>query len=148
LYGGSASDYYSSNGNDTYKFGIGSGQDTISDYDSTTNTDTVEFGAGITQGDLVFFKDNNDLLIFSDKDNFIRVSNQLSNSNYGIERFEVTDGCYITRQDIENIINAMVDFNSDKGMDIIQRYDNLANNQQYQTTLAQSWHDPNGNMGG
>ena len=36
------------NGNDTYLFGYGSGQDTVYDYDTNPgNLDTVQLGAGI-----------------------------------------------------------------------------------------------------
>jgi hypothetical protein len=36
----------------------------------------------------------------------------------------------------------MIDFNNDSGMDVVQRYNNLMNNQQYLGMLAQSWHQP------
>jgi Ca2+-binding RTX toxin-like protein len=88
------------------------------------------------------FKSNDDLLAFSDIDDYIRVQNQFKTSSYGIERIEATDGYYVSRQDIENIVNAMIDFNNDSGMDVVQRYNNLMDNQQYLGMLAQSWHQP------
>ncbi|MCX5834445.1 MAG: hypothetical protein NTV99_08035 [Deltaproteobacteria bacterium] len=141
LEGGTGNDgLYGSTGSDTYLFAKGYGQDKIEDYDTAAgNIDTVRLGEGIDKQGLVMFRDGLDLLIFTDDDDYIRVSRQFQ-ANYGIERLEVTDGCYITRQDMEHIVNAMIDFNSTQGMDIVQQYDTLRNDQAFQTTLAQTWH--------
>jgi Ca2+-binding RTX toxin-like protein len=131
---------YGGYGSDSYIFERHHGQDKIEDYDTAAgNIDTVKLGEGIDKQGLVMFRDGQDLLVFTDDDDYIRVSRQFQ-ANYGIERLEVTDGCYITRQDMEKIVNAMIDFNSTQGMDIVQKYNTLRNDQAYQTTLAQTWH--------
>jgi len=142
LDGGAGDDtlYNYGTGNDTYLFAGDHGQDKIEDYDTTAgNIDTVRLGEGIDKQAVVMFRDGQDLLIFTDDDDYIRISRQFQ-ANYGIERLEVTDGCYITRQDMENIVNAMIDFNSTQGMDIVQKYNTLRNDQIYQAVLAQTWH--------
>jgi Ca2+-binding RTX toxin-like protein/pimeloyl-ACP methyl ester carboxylesterase len=131
---------YGGYGSDSYIFEKHHGQDKVEDYDTVAGSiDTVKLGEGIDKQGLVMFRDGLDLLIFTEDDDYIRVSRQFQ-ANYGIERLEVTDGCYITKQDMENIVNAMIDFNSTQGMDIIQKYNTLRNDQAYQTTLAQTWH--------
>lgn len=150
LFGGAGSDalrgeagndtLYGGYGADFYLFENGHGQDRIEDYDTTAgNTDTVKLEPGIDKQGVVMFREGLDLLIFTDDDDHIRVSRQFQ-ANYGIERLEVTDGCYITKQDMENIVNAMMDFNSAQGMDITQRYHILRNDPAYHALLAQTWH--------
>lgn len=54
----------SANGNDTYLFGRGDGQDTIIDSDWTAgNNDTLRFKEGITPSDISVFRADNDLLL-------------------------------------------------------------------------------------
>ena len=61
-------------------------------------------------------------------------------NNQGTERLEVSDGHYITRADIQTIVDTMSAINNDAGMDVIQKYTAMMNDQQYQNILAQSWH--------
>ncbi len=127
-------------GSDIYLFARNHGHDRIEDYDTAAGSiDTVKLESGIDKQGIVMFREGLDLLIFTDDDDYIRVSRQFQ-ANNGIERLEVTDGCYITKQDMENIVNAMMDFNSTQGMDIIQKYHTLRNDPAYQTLLAQTWH--------
>ena len=91
---------------------------------------------------VVLFKDGDDLIVGYSENDFVRVVNQFKEEDYqGIERIQVKDGHYITRWDIENIVNAIIDFNSDKGMDYTQKYNELINNQQYMALLSGSWHN-------
>jgi len=141
LDGGPGNDtLYGGYGSDLYIFERHHGQDRIEDYDTAAGSiDTIKLGDGIDRQGLVMFRDGLDLLIFTDDDATIRVTRQFQ-VNYGVERLEVTDGCYITRQDMENIVNAMIDFNRTQGMDIVQKYNTLRNDQVYQAMLAQTWH--------
>ncbi len=90
---------------------------------------------------MVLFKDGDALVIGYSKNDFVKVINQFKEdeNNEGIERIQVKDGHYITRWDIENIVNAMIDFNFDNGMDYTQKYNELINNQQYMSLIIQSW---------
>ncbi|MBU2590868.1 MAG: hypothetical protein KKC21_02470, partial [Nitrospinae bacterium] len=141
LYGGRSSK--TGAGNDTYRFGMGSGQDTIYDYDKTKgNLDIVSMSSDISSENIVFMKEGNDLLIFSNINDFVRVSSEFTSTYYGIERLEVSDGKYVTRQDIENIVNSIAETNVTTGVDFVQQYNNLLNNQTYIASLTQSWHQP------
>ncbi|MBX0311454.1 MAG: hypothetical protein JHC31_06710, partial [Sulfurihydrogenibium sp.] len=144
LIGGPGNDYLEGGrGNDTYIFNKGDGQDTIVNdkyWDGYWNgLGTLKFGEGITKDGIVFFKDNNDLIIGYSNNDFVKVLDQFKGKNYGIEKIEVKDGYYITRSDIENIVNAMIDFTNDKGMSYAEMYNNLLNNQNYTMLLSQNW---------
>jgi hypothetical protein len=128
-------------GSDTYIFGRMDGKDTISDISAeATDSDMVKLADGIGTSDPVIVKHNKDLYLFVDADNYVKVASQFLSSNYGVERLEVTDGSYITRQDIENIVNTMSAINNERGMDAVQKFNAMRNDQTYMATLAQSWH--------
>jgi Ca2+-binding RTX toxin-like protein len=127
-------------GSDTYLFRRTDGRDTINDYSTTTtDVDTLKLTDGITSTEPVIVKQNGDLYIFVDGSNYVKIASQFASSNYGIERLEVTDGQYITRQDIEAIVNTMSSINNDSGMDVMQKYNAMINDQQYLNVLAESW---------
>jgi len=151
LYGGNGNDYLDGGpgndtliggpGSDTYVFSNGDGQDTVIDGKDQSNTeDTLKFLTD--EKDIAFFKDGNDLIVNYNKNDFVKVINQFKDENSGIEKIEVEDGYYITRQDIENITNAMIDFNNEQGMSYTQMYDSLLNNQNFTLLLSQSWKEP------
>ena len=51
-------------GNDTYRFNLGDGQDTVNDYDSTSNNlDTIQLGAGLTAANTEVVRNGNDLVL-------------------------------------------------------------------------------------
>ncbi|MFA5180547.1 MAG: calcium-binding protein, partial [Syntrophales bacterium] len=128
-------------GSDTYLYGRTDGKDSISDNSAeATDIDTVKLTDGIGTTEPVIVKQNSDLYFFIDANNYIKAASQFLSSNYGIERLEVADGSYITRQDIENIVNTMSTINNNSGMDVIQKFNAMRNDQTYIATLAQSWH--------
>jgi len=69
----------------------------------------------------------------------MKIANEFQQTNYGIERLEVADGHYITRADIQTIVDTMSAINNDSGMDVMQKYNAMMADQQYQNILAQSW---------
>lgn len=137
------------NGNDTLDGGAGSDAylfDRIDGSDTMTETaglsgdiDTLKLIGGITTTEPVLVKQDNDLYVFIDSDNYMKIVGEFQQTNYGIERLEVSDGHYITRQDIDNIVNTMSTINKDPGMDVMQKYNAMMADQQYQNILAQSW---------
>ncbi|MFA6413632.1 MAG: calcium-binding protein, partial [Syntrophales bacterium] len=142
LYGGEGNDtLIGGTGSDTYIYGRTDGKDTLSDNSAeVTDSDTLKLTDGIQTTEPVIVKQNNDLYFFIDANNYVKAASQFLSSNYGIERLEVTDGSYITRQDIENIVNTMSTINNNSGMDVIQKFNDMRNDQTYMATLAQSWH--------
>jgi hypothetical protein len=95
---------------------------------------------GISTNEPVIVKQGNDLYVFIDANDYIKIVSEFQRTNYGIERLEVSDGHYITRQDIQTIVDTMSSINNNSGMDIIQKYTAIMNDQQYQSILAASWH--------
>lgn len=57
--------WWATNGNDTYLFGRGSGQDTITDYDTTAagDVDTIVFKPSIAPSDISINRSGNDLVL-------------------------------------------------------------------------------------
>jgi Ca2+-binding RTX toxin-like protein len=140
LHGGLGDDYLDGGtGSETYLFGRNDGKDTIHDYSTNVNDiDTLKLIDG-ERTDPVLVKQGNDLYVFLDNDNYTRIVDQFRNANYGIERLEVTDGYYVTRQDIENIVNYMSSINNDKGMDAMSKFTAMREDQSYINILSQSW---------
>ena len=99
LYGGSYYDaWYSysttTNGNDTYLFGRGSGQDTLSDYDATANnTDTIRFAADVAPSDITLNRDGSNLyLSINGTTDKLTVQNWFSEDAYRVEQVQFADG--------------------------------------------------------
>lgn len=89
--------YYRSD--DTYRFGIGDGHDTIDD-----DRGRVQFKAGIAQNDVAFTRDGLDLIatIKSSGDS-IRFTNWSQGS--GIDRFDFSNGARLSRSDVWQLLN-------------------------------------------
>ncbi|MFA5285901.1 MAG: calcium-binding protein, partial [Smithellaceae bacterium] len=127
-------------GSDTYVFRRTDAQDTINDYSTTTtDVDTLQLTDGIAATEPVIVKQNGDLYIFVDGSNYVKIASQFTATTYGIERLEVSDGHYITRSDIESIVNTMSAINNNTGMDVMQKYNAMMQDQAYISTLAASW---------
>ncbi|PKN17064.1 MAG: hypothetical protein CVU71_17365, partial [Deltaproteobacteria bacterium HGW-Deltaproteobacteria-6] len=126
-------------GNDAYTFRRTDGEDTINDYSTiTTDVDTLKMTDGISSTEPVIVKQDGDLYIFVDTGNYVKIASQFSSNNYGIERLEVSDGHYVTRQDIEIIVNTMSEINN-SGMDVMQKFNAMMADHSYISTLAQTW---------
>jgi Ca2+-binding RTX toxin-like protein len=144
LFGGAGNDTLTGGaGNDTYMFHRTDGKDTVNETAGINgDTDIVKMTGGISETEPVIVKQNNDLYLFIDADNYMKVTNEFLQPNYGIERLMVSDGYYITRTDIENIVNTMSAINYDPGMDVIQKFNAMRVDQTYISTLSQSWRQP------
>ncbi|MBU1052976.1 MAG: putative Ig domain-containing protein [Proteobacteria bacterium] len=133
-------------GSDTYLFSRTDGKDIINEpagYFFNFDNDIIKMTDGISSTEPVIVKQDDDLYLFVDENNYMKITDQFENTSWfytnGIERLEVTDGQYITRQDIDNIVNTMSAINNDAGMDIIQKYNAMQNDQTYINILSQSW---------
>jgi Ca2+-binding RTX toxin-like protein len=154
LIGGTGSDkLYGESGSDLYLFGRGHGRDTLQDLNETPgSTDTVRLD-GLTRNEIVFSRNGDDLLVLtSANDSILCKYNLLASYQYsssqtgtftdtspGIERVETSDGYFITRADIVNIVNAMVAYNISDSMTTSAQYTNFMGNADYQAMLAQGW---------
>jgi len=125
-------------GSDSYLFGNADGLDTINETTGIGgDIDALKLTEAATT-DPVIVKQGNDLYVFMDADNYMKIVGEFQQANYGIERLEVSDGHYITRNDIQTIVDTMSAINN-SGMDVIQKYNAMMNDQQYQNILAESW---------
>ena len=97
---------------DIYRWGVGSGTDTITD---RGGVDGVEIGAGITQGDLVFTRNGNDLEVtatgLTDK---LIVNNWYLSTTRQVEEFRLSDGSSVFASELDSLVGAMAIFNADQ----------------------------------
>ncbi len=139
LYGGLGNDSLDGgNGNDTYLFGNADGQDVINETASSSGDQDRLKLTEATTTEPVIVKQGNDLYVFTDANNYVKIASEFQATNYGIERLEVSDGHYITRDDIQTIVDTMSAIN-DSGMDVLQKYNAMMESEQYQNILAASW---------
>jgi len=91
-----------SSGNDTYIFNLGDGQDRIDDWGGV---DTIQFGSGVTQENLEFQKNNEDLILkIKNTNDQITVQDFFYSysTSYRIEKLKFADG---TEKDLFTILN-------------------------------------------
>lgn len=141
LIGGTGSDNLNGGaGSDTYVFTAGDGNDTITDWSQygSNDADTISFGAGITKNDVRFIIKNGSLLIGYAQNDTINVQ-YAQNTQAQIEKFTLTDGNYLTSNDINVIIQSMNAYATDHGMSITS-LDTVKNNQALMNIVAAGWH--------
>ena len=135
LYGGAGNDYLQGGaGDDTYTFSVGDGQDSI--YDDA-GTDKVVFGEGINKEELVFEKQNNNLVVsvIGQKDT-ITINNYYYNDSYKVESFETADGSVLDYTKLDLMIQAMVSFEDSTGM---MWEDAIAQNNEQANDIVDQW---------
>jgi Ca2+-binding RTX toxin-like protein len=107
LDGGAGNDFLKGeSGNDIYKFGIGSGQDTISVINVVDsynrNADVVEFGEGITVAHFELFKENYNLRInIKGTTDALIIQDWFAGDNFKAGKFIFADGTTLTAADID-----------------------------------------------
>ena len=147
LSGGSGYDILKGEGgNDTYFFEKGDQDAIIIDqkgrnhfgfcsYDA--GLDTVKFGEGITKEDISFeMRFGNLYLQFGESDT-VEINSQ-NKSNNKIERFELSNGSFLTDEDVEMVVQQLNAYACDKGM---WSYDNdtIRNNEEMMNIVSSAW---------
>jgi len=136
---GGADDYWHNpayNGEDTYRFGRGSGQDTIIDRDATPgNLDTILLEPNVTPEDVVLSHRNDDLILsIKDTGDTITVMNWFKNesSEYQVERIEFSDDTVWDAAAIKLILlqgtsgnDALIGYSTDDIIQALAGNDNL-----------------------
>lgn len=127
-------------GSDTYVFNAGDGNDTILDWAQygSNDTDNIVFGAGITKNDVRFLMKNGNLSIGYSQNDTINVQ-YAQNTQAKIERFTLSDGNYLTSNDLNVIIQSMNAYATDHGMSITS-LDSVKANQDLMNIVAGAWH--------
>ncbi|MGH8760207.1 MAG: calcium-binding protein, partial [Burkholderiales bacterium] len=105
LEGGAGNDRFQNlGGYDTYRFGVGDGQDMVE-----ATYGSVLFKPGIGQNDVDFTRDGNDLIAtVSASGDSVRVKNWLSNWQR-IDHFEFDNGAQLSVNDIQSLLNVSDD---------------------------------------
>lgn len=101
-YGGAGNDTISDllDGNDTYIYQYGNGDDVITDLGGV---DTIKFEGAISPEDVIFEKDGDNLVIsFREKDGSITVNGYFLDDNHKIENITFQDGTVL--QDVSDIL--------------------------------------------
>jgi len=160
LIGGAGDDTLNGNSeSNTYLYRRTDGKDTINDSYRTVDyyysdgdtvlmtwapqTNTLKLIEGIGKTDLVIVRQNNDLYIFLDSNNYLRITDQFRSGGsdyYGIDRVTLADGSCLTRQDLDIITDTMSSINNDPVLNVVQKYDVMRANVTYANALAASWH--------
>ncbi|WP_457625336.1 hypothetical protein, partial [Persephonella sp.] len=123
------------NGNDTYVFNRGDGNDKIYDW---SGTDKIVFGEGISKESIALFMRGDDLVIkYGDMDE-ITVKNQKHGGN-GIDAIQIEGGYFLTDGDINRIIQEISTYAETNGINITS-IDEVRNNQQLMNIIANAWH--------
>ncbi|MBF0329931.1 MAG: hypothetical protein HQL10_12295, partial [Nitrospirae bacterium] len=106
LDGGAGVDRLTGNaGSDTYKFGRGSGQDTIVDYDTTLlDTDTIEMAPDITPNDITVTRNASNLnLSINGTTDTLAVQSYFDWANSKVEQVRFADGTVWTSSILEDM---------------------------------------------
>ena len=144
LSGGTGDDFMEGgSGSDTYLFNKGDGKDTINEWASwnSSDVDSVKFGNGITSNDVSFILSGTNLLIQYGQNDTIKVANTYNNaSSSPIERIELSNGSYLTNNDMNLIIQQMSAYAVDKGISLTSNSD-IQNNQALMQIVNSGWHN-------
>ncbi|WP_333804286.1 calcium-binding protein [Sulfurospirillum sp.] len=144
LSGGTGNDFMEGgSGSDTYLFNKGDGKDTINEWASwnSSDVDSVKFGDGITNNDVSFILSGTNLLIQYGQNDTIKVANTYNNtSSSPIERIELSNGSYLTDNDMNLIIQQMSAYAVDKGISLTSNSD-IQNNQALMQIVSSGWHN-------
>jgi len=148
LSGGSGNDRLKGSvGDDTYLFEKGDGVDLIVDKDDSSlffffgqddaGDDTIKFGEGIGIDDISFTMSYGDLTIQYGDSDLVKVRNQ-TNSKEQIERIELSDGNYLTNEDIDLVVQQINAYGQENGMWNISNGD-IRNNEELMNIVSSAW---------
>ncbi|MBU0631660.1 tandem-95 repeat protein, partial [bacterium] len=140
--GGKGDDFLEGgSGSDTYVFDKGDGHDTINEWASwgaDSDVDTIKFSDNITKEDVSFTLNGTNLLVQYGDNDIIKVANTY-NANSPIERIELSDGNFLTNNDIDLVIQQINAYGCEKGMHHISNND-IQNNAQLTQIVSSAWH--------
>ena len=146
LYGGLGNDFLQGGvGNDTYYFNKVDGKDTIDDFPTTESLgtnggeDTIVFGEGLDKNNITFFMKNGNLSVKYGANDIITIQAQNTESS-AIERFTLSDGSFMTSNDVAYIIQSMSSYAIDKGIHITSN-STIENNQALMQIVSSGWHN-------
>lgn len=103
--------------------------------------DTIKFDKDISKEDIALYMDNKDLVIsYGEGDKHtVTIQNQ-SSAIRTIEKIEVSNGQFMSNNDINKLIQQMTAFATEKGLSI-SSIDDVKNNQELMTIISNNWHN-------
>jgi Ca2+-binding RTX toxin-like protein len=100
-------------GADTYLVGLGGGSDLISNADTDLAADRVLFGAGVTEDQLWFARNGNDLVVSvvggTDR---ATLQGWYSSTSNRLDHFELSDGATLAATQVQQLVDAMSAFSA------------------------------------
>ena len=140
IYGADGNDsLYGGIGDDIYMFSAGDGNDIVSD--DAGIEDIIQFDNSVESSNIAIFKDGNDLIIDygnSLGEDSIIVKNQEFENNT-VERIQLSDGKYLSNEDINKIIQNMTSYAANNGIEFTN-IESVKNNEDLMNLVASSWH--------
>ena len=125
-------------GDDIYYFSKGDGEDIINDQSSILDDiDTISLGSEISKEDIAFFMQEDDLIISYGDEDLITIQNQ-SEISSGIEKVTLSEGSYITSDDISLLIQNINSFASENDMQV-DNISDIKQNDQLMSIIAGGW---------
>lgn len=98
-------------GADTYIFGFASGSDLIANADTDLAADRVLFGAGVTEGQLWFARNGNDLVVsILGTTDRATLQGWYSSTGDQLGHFELSDGSTLAAAQVQHLVDAMSAF--------------------------------------
>ena len=138
IIGGSGNDLlYSFKGEKLYIFNQGDGNDTIR---TTLCEDTIQFTEGITEDDIIFRTEGNNLFIeFENQDtDSIKIENYLLDDIYEVETLKFSDGTTISNSQINQIIQDMSAYATEQGI-TLSTVEDVKNNADLMNMVNSAW---------
>jgi Ca2+-binding RTX toxin-like protein len=128
-------------GDDTYLFSLGDGVDSVQEADSTAgNADTLSFDASVIKANIALFMSGNDLQIGyknNATDQITVVNQQLASGS--VERFQASDGTFLTNADVNLVIQAMSSYATNNGIALTD-LNTVEQNQNLMAIVQNAWH--------
>lgn len=126
---------YGGDGDDTYLFKLNDGIDTIED--SAGKRDCISFDSSVDKTQIAIFKNGDEIII--DYGSSLG-QDSINVSNDSIERYELSDGSYISNYDINQIIQNMSAYAQNNAIEFTS-VESVKNNAELMNIVAASWHN-------
>jgi len=132
-------------GDDTYYVNSGDGRDNISDMQfdfwsfgyADGGNDTLKFGADVQKEDISFIMNCGNLSIKYGDSDTVNINGQ-SNDARAIERFELSDGSFMTSDDMERIVQEVNSYAADNGI-CVWSNNTIQNNEALMQIVTSGW---------
>jgi len=147
LSGGTGDDkLYGEGGDDIYVLNQGDGYTQITDKKSggflglgtdDAGDDIVKFGEGVAKEDISFYMKYGNLYLQYNDNDTVKINNQDDNDTK-IEKLELSDGSFLTNDDINLVVQQLNAYASDKGMWSYNN-DKIRNDQEMMSIVSSAW---------